>query len=246
MLKRKRGERKMPVPDALIVGAQRCGTTSMFVYLAHHPNIAPYIYDVESSYFTSFYDKPYKKYVEKFRDYKKGKISLEKSADYLHFDVTPRRVKEKNPNCKIIILLRNPVERAYSHYLHEVNFNNTEYLSFEDALNRRVITYYDLYHFNYLGIGQYVDHLGNWLRHFPPENIFVIRSEAFYKDPENYFFSAQNFLGLDPIIRLDEYRVLNKQEYEPMKMETRSKLKKYYKPFNDALDKVLAGGFKWK
>jgi|SRR5690242_3518862 len=122
----------MILPHFLIIGAQRCGTTSLFEYLARHPDVAP-----PSAKELHFFDSEYHKgdawYRERFPSLRNGFITGEATPYYIFHPHTPTRVRDWNSKVKLIVLLRNPVDRAYSHYHHEVRLG-TESLDFETAL----------------------------------------------------------------------------------------------------------------
>ena len=114
-------------PDFLIIGAPKSGTTSLFHYLSRHKNIIPSEYK-EPAFFTWHHDKGYNWYLSKFpnRLKKLNKLTFEATPLYLYFPDTPYKIKKHLPNVKFIVILRNPTERAFSHW----NFyNNSEYVN---------------------------------------------------------------------------------------------------------------------
>src|SRR5690242_8679107 len=102
-------------PHFLIIGAQRCGTTSLFEYLANHPEIVPPSVK-KIHFFDSEYEKGEAWYRARFPVLENGFITGEATPYYLFHPRVPKRVRNWNPNVKLIVLLRNPVDRAYSHF----------------------------------------------------------------------------------------------------------------------------------
>ena len=120
----------MKLPNFLIIGAQRCGTTTLYNQLVSHPDISPAT-TKELHYFDINFSKGIQWYKEQFND---ERIIGEASPYYIFHPLCPKRIFDIIPEVKIIVLLRNPVERAYSHYWHEIRLGK-ENLSFEDAIS---------------------------------------------------------------------------------------------------------------
>ena len=131
------------MPDFIIIGTQKGGTTSLYRYLIDHPNIAPiyikepHYFDIHfhkgigwyRSHFPTAVEKYYARHVEKH-----DLITGEASPYYLFHPRAPQRVAKTLPKAKLIILLRNPVDRAYSQYQHQLRQPGVEPLSFEEAI----------------------------------------------------------------------------------------------------------------
>src|SRR5207302_2712863 len=125
-------------------------------------------------------------------------ITGEASPYYLFHPHAPARAALVVPKTKLIVLLRNPVERAYSHYYHNIK-HRWETLSFEEALaqeetrtrdeGQRLAAdpHYNSYnhqHYSYLARGIYADQLQRWMDYFPKEQFFILKSEDFYATPD--------------------------------------------------------------
>ena len=133
------------LPNFIIIGVQRGGTTSLYKYLTKHPKIIPAI-KKEIHFFDNNFHKGISWYQSQFKQnrllmllYKKKKfydsITGEATPYYIYHPYGVERISKLIPNVKLIILLRNPVERAYSHYQHELRLK-VEKISFEDALKQ--------------------------------------------------------------------------------------------------------------
>ena len=132
------------LPDFLIIGAARSGTTSLYQYLTEHPSIIP---GVGKEIY--FFDKKFKKGINWYKSFFPTKFSMaiiknkqktkcitgEATPRYLHYPHAPKRIFEFLPKIKLIVLLRNPIDRAYSHYQMEVSSGNEE-LSFEESIEK--------------------------------------------------------------------------------------------------------------
>jgi hypothetical protein len=257
------------LPDYYIIGGQKCGTGSLYTYLNQHPNIQPSL-SKEPSYYDRYFDrglnwykvffpfKFHKFYYQKIL--KKKFVTGEASVRYLDHPFTPKRLKDVSPNAKFIVLLRNPIDRAYSQYTR-VSGTKRDSLSFEDAIGKenertehdyqKMISdeYYwpaDFFRLSYLSRGIYVDKLKRWMEIFPKERFLILQSEEFFKNTSEVYKQVIEFLGL-PKHELKEYRQIGKAKYkqEKMKPETRKKLIEYFKPHNQELYKFLGIEFDW-
>ena len=261
------------MPDFFILGAQKGGTTSLYYYLVKHPSIVP-AWRKELFFFSNSnnYQKglswyrgqfPFKirrYYAEHIR--KQDFITGEASPNYLYFPNVPKRVAEICPQAKLIVLLRNPVDRAYSHYRHQVA-REREKLSFEDAtaceeeriggdaekmvIDENYYSYnYDQY--SYLARGVYVDQLQRWFRWFPREQFLIHKSEDLYTNPATIFKQTVEFLNLPDLGPMKEYAVYNKARYTPpsdIDLKLRNRLAEYFEPYNLRLYELLDRDFGW-
>jgi hypothetical protein len=169
----------------------------------------------------------------------------EASPYYLFHPLAPARCSTLLPDAKIIAILRNPVDRAYSHYNHEIEIKQ-EWLSFEDALQAEpsrlrgeLARLYDdqsyqspaHIHHSYLARGEYVDQVKAWRRSFPAERFLLICFEEFFADPARQYERVQRFLGLPPVA-LEKTSEKNKLTYPKMVPSTREKLVVHFAPHN--------------
>ena len=198
------------LPNFFIVGAVKSGTTSLHNYLALHPQI--FMSPIKEPHFFSEVQpkKNQKKIVStisNIKDYLKlfecassEKMVGESSPSYLSEIGTAEKIKKCIPHAKIIIMLRNPIERAYSHYLMDVYMGN-EKLSFIDALNNDMSLPekgWGISHM-YVELGMYFKQVENYLSVFGPSNVLVIIFEDFIKNTNKTLELVRNFLELDPI-----------------------------------------------
>ncbi len=186
-------------------------------------------------------------------------ITGEASPYYLFHPHAARRIQAWDPAIKLIALLRDPVERAHSHYHHEVR-SGRETLSLESALaaeeerlrgeHDRIAadeTYHSPAHrnFSYLARGRYVEQLVGWMpRPFPREQVLILRSEDFYAAPAIVLRRVTDFLGLPPLA-LGRYARHNDGRTPAMNPRTRAFLQEYFRPFNARLYAFLGRDLGW-
>lgn len=257
------------LPDFLIIGGQKCGTTSLYNYLIEHPNILP-ARNKETRFFHTrryergefWYRASFPTEARKRRAEKEGGSKLitgESTPEYLFFPHVPSRARKTVPQARLIALLRNPVDRAYSHYHHKVR-NGRENLTFEEAMAREEERLsgeaeqiladpryysYSLDHFSYLSRGIYVDQLKAWRRFFPKSQLLILRSEDLYEDAPAVVGRTLEFLGL-PVVGTERYAKHNVGGYAGrLDPATRARLVDYFRPHNRRLYEYLDRDFDW-
>ena len=276
---RKATNRVRLLPDFLIIGGQRCGTSSLYYYLTEQPGVIS-ASTKEIHFFDDFYTNglkwyraqfptvPYKKYIENVR--KLHFLTGEASPYYLFHPHTPARIKAALPDAKLIVLLRNPIERAYSHHWLEV-MGKYESLSFEEAIRseqERTVgeldkmlkdeNYQSYNHrrFTYLARGVYIDQLQYWMDYFPREQFLILKTEDLYTHPASIVRQTLEFLGV-PSTEIDtnreykKYKVPSKTGYKAkdstpkMDSHTRAYLVEYFEAHNARLYEFLGRDLEW-
>jgi hypothetical protein len=250
------------LPDFIVVGAQRAGTTSLYNYLLRHPRVAPALVK-EVHYFDLAYHKGEGWYRAHFltrlrRASARRVLTGEASPYYLFHPRCAERIAGMVPRAKLVVLLRNPVDRAYSHYYHEVQ-RGREPLSFEEAIEREAqrlqgeedrllqeeCSYsFSHQHYSYLSRGIYVDQLKRFQPLFPREQLLVLKSETFFAEPKAVLNQVLTFLGLstwEPD-RLPKY---NMGTYRAMDRILRGRLTEFFRPHNERLYKHLGVDLGW-
>jgi hypothetical protein len=253
--------RRSILPDFLIIGAQKAGTTSLASYLAAHPCVvAPKWKEVH------FFDLNYANGVDWYRSHfpiatarlLKSRFHGQplRAGDatpyYLLHPQAPSRAADLIPTARIIILLRDPVDRAYSHYHHEVRLGK-ETLSFDKAIeaersridgeherleNEPSYQSVSYQHFTYLARGLYADQIARWLNYYCPAQFLVLSSEQFFESPARAYENVLKFLGL-PSWQLPAYPAEHVGRYVPMSAATRGWLRQFYAPHNQILRRQL-------
>ena len=249
-----------PLPDFLIIGAQKAGTTALYAYLRRHPAITGPSWK-EVSYFDRHYGRGEAWYRGNFpnRVRARGKLVGEASPSYIFHPLGPERVKALVPEARLVALIRNPVDRALSHYHHEVALGR-EPLRFEDALDaeedrlrgegERLAA--DPSYFSrawwshaYKSRGRYAEQLERWLAVFPREQLLILPSEDLGGEPERTHARVLDFLGAAPH-RLDAYPRVYDRQYEAMSPETRERLAAEFEAPNRRLYELLGRDLGWR
>ena len=255
----------MKKPDFLIIGVQRGGTSSLYRYLMEHSQIAAPV-DKELQFFTFNFHRGWDWYISQFpsfEDNRDGTISADKkiitgeaSPYYIFHPLTPERVKKWCPEIKLIVLLRDPVARAISHYHHCIRFR-LESLPIEEAFAQEFSRLaqeteklkadpeyysYNHQHLSYLSRGRYMEQLALWRAHFPPEQFLILQSEAFYANPTKILQQVTDFLGISAF-ELSEYYPHNQAEYPQASASIISNLSKYFETYNQQLYQYLEQEF---
>ena len=245
------------LPRFFIIGAQRAGTRSLYEELSRHPDVQPARTE-EVHFFSLFFDRGLRWFLSQFPPLAAGQMTGEASPYYLFHPLAPQRMHAVVPEAKLIVLLRDPVDRAYSHYQLEVR-QGYEPLSFEDAIaaeeerlageEARILdddTYVSFthQHYSYLARGRYAEQLERWLARFPRQQLLVLRSETMAEDPVATFRRVTDFLGLAPHPAAAVGPV-NEASYPPMAPDTRRRLEAYFAEPNAALADLVGTGLTW-
>ncbi len=245
------------LPDFVIIGTQKGGTSSLYYYLSQHPQT-----QMSNPKEVHYYDINYKKGLAWYKShfpYKwNKKITGEASPYYIFHPHAPKRIHKDLPQVKIIMLLRDPVERAFSHYKMNVK-NGTETLSFEEAIDKENERLEDdiskmqsneLYAaqkhrlYSYVNRGLYSDQLKNWLQYFPLEQMMIIKSEDFFQNTEVIVKQVLDFLQLEESSNI---KFINKNKGVPgkFKEETRNRLKTFYEKSVQNLSELSGKQISW-
>jgi hypothetical protein len=250
------------LPSALIIGAQKGGTTSLFNYLVEHPDVLPPLTKE-----VHFFDLHYARGVTWYRGrfpythlLRSGSLTVDASPYYLVHPHAPERAVRLLPQARLIAVLRNPVDRALSHYQHEVR-SGREPLSFEEAIEREPErlageedrmradpSYYSYAHhrYSYLRRGLYLEQLRRWVECFPRSQLLVLQSEDLFQDPEAAMAVVHRFLGLRPH-SLKDYKPFYPGNYDPgLPAALRARLADYFEPHNQELYQWLGKEFAWR
>jgi Sulfotransferase domain len=256
------------LPDYLIIGAQRAGTTSLHRYLVQHPAVGTTLRTKGVHFFDTAYDRGMSWYAARFptrlyawyvaRRHGVELVTGEASPYYLFHPHVPGRVAEHLPQVKLIALLRDPVQRAYSHYQHEVA-RGFETLPFEEAIaaepdrlaaeTGRLLAdpgyrSFAHQHHSYLARGRYAEQLDRWRARFDDRQLLVLSSECFFREPEATFRRVLEFLEL-PAFTPGAYEKHNAHDYRRMGDEVRGRLVEHYREPNRRLYESLGDDLGW-
>lgn len=250
------------LPSFIVIGAQKSGTTSLRGYIKQHPYVRMSFHKE-----VHFFDRHYSEGVDWYRSQfpilrnKHSSIAIgESSPYYLVYPHAPRRIHALLPSAKLIAILRNPRERAISHYYHQVKKNRESLpimqalLAEEDRISdgwkqMEKDEYYlptDHRYYSYKQRGIYVDQLKQYYEFFDKDNILVINSERLFSNPQNVLYDISIFLGIDPIldgIKLSHRNVGIRKNTIPE--EVKHYLNDYFLPHNKRLYELIGQDYKW-
>lgn len=255
-------------PGFMVIGGQRCGTTSIFKVLAEHPQVLRPPVDKGTDYFTLYYYRDLDWYRGHFplarlaraRTRRAGApVAFEACTYYMFHPFALERVAKAYPDIKLVAMLRDPVERAFSAYKHELARGFETETDFERALDleperlvgeverMRTDLRYESHphrHQAYLARGQYVDQLERAFALFPREQVHVMESEAFFERPAQEYEQLLAFLGLSPFTpaAFDQH---NARPSKPMAASAHERLTAHYAPYDERLSDLLGRPPHW-
>lgn len=232
--------------DFLIIGTQKGGTTALHNMLSLHPKVN-LSSEKELHYFDNekrYNSKELFEYHNHF-NFEEGCITGESTPAYLYYESCPQRIWKYNPNIKLIILLRNPIKRAYSHWnmnkkLDWVEGEFTDVFTLEEASFKKSRPFQDKRH-SYLERGYYTEQLRRYYRFFPKQNIHIVKSEDFFSNTSQELMSIYDFLGLKSNINIDfdEVNIHNRSYASKMSSKEFRQLKHIYKFEIKQLERML-------
>jgi len=251
------------LPDFLIVGTQKGGTTSLYHYLTQHKNIAKSSRK-EINYFNLSNRQPLKDYqlyfplkIKKFFNPKL--ICGEATPDYIIYPQLPKLIKETIPNVKIIMVLRNPVDRVFSHYSHNLMMKR-EWLSLEEAIEfeekrigknhvnvftNKVDMIKNYSNYSYINKSIYHEQVSHYKEFFGDNNILILQSEKLFKNPLEITNLCLDFLNLERLSKIEDEPKNTRKVKIDIDEDLNLKLKEYFAPHNEKLFEVINKRFDW-
>lgn len=190
--------------DFIIAGAQKCGTTALHECLIAHPEIfmpknkEVHYFDNEHLYKN---DPGYKRYHSFFDEHEDQKVLGEATPIYIYWHGALERIHQYNKEMKVIIILRNPIERAYSHWNMERSRGN-EHLPFIEAIQQEISRCADILPaqhrvYSYVDRGHYIDQLRKLWNIFPKKQTLIINSTSLRHDQRDTLLEVYEFLGIE-------------------------------------------------
>lgn len=250
-----------PLPDFLVIGAQKSGSTTLYDYLVQHPDVRAaltkevHYFDDNFSRGAGWYRSNFPLAARRQRTWLTG----EASPYYLLHPLAPGRAGSTVPAAKLLVLLRHPVDRAYSHYQHE-RAKGYETLPFTEAVAREedrtsgawealrsgaVDEAPAVQHYTYLARSRYDEQVARWLEHYPSEQLLATSAEELFRDPAPVLRRVFAFLGVDPDVRV-EYRRLNARSYDDLSPAVRRRLGEHFGPSVERLQHLVGETFAWE
>lgn len=258
------------LPDFLVLGAMRAGTSSLFRYLGAHPAVAPSLRK-ETEYFSLWYGRGESWYRAHFPLQSTSGVGpqqcFEATPYYLAHPHAPPRARAALPEAKLVVMLRDPVARAISHHRHLVRLG-IEPLPFQEAIERepdrlagewdRLVadpSYRSRNHhlFSYLARGRYAEQLERWFEQFPRDRFLILEHETFFRDPHAGFAELLRFLELPPW-HPAEFRNYSHSDLgearrtygrRSLAPSTKTALRKHFEPHDRRLGRLLGKPPAW-
>jgi Sulfotransferase domain len=303
----------LPKPDFLLLGGAKCGTTSFAAYLPAHPQVAPWV--VKEPNYWSWRKPTAEQYQALFSNSEplaepgpSDQIAGDYSTSSIIHPMVPRRVRASLPKVKLIVMLRNPIDRAYSHFIMSQRSGLEKEQSFDAIVRKEIEQVPDLlaahrngfedpagtiesccqdkagkplsfsvhnqnwtqrplkldidlqafYYTSYVFRSIYCDQVERWLTLYPREQLLVIQSEKFFRDPARYMSVSAEFLGLQAHNFSADNELLRHyggsasgdwappEKYPPMSKATRKLLSNFFIPYNEKLFRLIGEKYRWK
>ncbi len=264
------GDRRT-LPDVLVLGGQRCGTSSLYKYLGRHPDVVPSLRK-EVDYFTFDYWRGEEWYRAHFPLEMRRTLSQRRGKPFVTFEATPnylldRRAAERAhglvPDAKLIVLLRDPAQRAVSQYHHNLRLEH-EPLDLLDALRaeeERLAGEYErlaadpkyrafpLRRHSYVERGRYAEQIARWLEWYQRDQLLVLRFDALIRRPVETLGRIQDFIGVPrwqpPEFRNHSYAGDGSSGYPEPSPQVRGFLDEQFAAPNAELVAMLGEEYRW-
>ena len=242
-------------PDFIIAGASKSGTSSIYYYLSRHPQIL-LSHKKELDFYWQHYERGIDWYLAHFPSLtdRPDFLTGEATPNYLRFPQVAQRIKDTFPETKIIILLRNPVDRAISWHYHKVNTGLSK-LDLTTAIATEIerlasvseaeITNTGFYNPDNIMSSLYIYKIKPWIETLGRDKFLILKSEDFYLNPQQNMAKVFEFLNL-PINELENYPKVNAGSYQEIDPKIRKTLADYFVPYNKQLEAYLNMEFNWE
>lgn len=261
------------LPDVYVLGATKCGTSSLYVYLTRHPLfVGAYLKELQflqdlPHFETNYHhdrvaaalwgdwssgEAAYRKFFPRVSTLERagapwGRRALtgEATPFYLYSAAAAERVAALTPEARFVIMLRNPVDRTFSDYHMHVRRDPDESRPLEQAIEDELSGRCRRFRLRYLHQGIYEPHVRTWMERFGRDRFLVLRAEDFFTDTRAEVRRTFEFLGLPPH-ELDDYPVVNQGSYQKkLGGRARQRLVELFRPHNRRLSEYLERDFAW-
>ena len=248
------------IPNFIVIGVKRCGTTTLYEQLSEHPCIEKSAHD-NLGFFNNNFELGMNWYKSHFvTNFRKKEIER-KYGKFATYDVTSSYIQKKKtaqnifktlPNVKLILILRNPTDRAYSEYNQNI-IDENESRDFTELIKQEINEIQNMENgnlefssdkINLVKKGIYEKQISPWLEVFPRKQILIISTEEFGEKTTETYDKIFRFL------ELPEYKIKNKKRhrkgtYEAMDDKTRKILDDFYESYNSKLFQKIEETFRW-
>lgn len=245
-------------PDFIIIGAEKCGTTSLYDEIGRHPQVLGAL-EKEPYFFSEFYDFGRDWYLANFPSIKTGSKyrTGEASTTYLTDANAPARIAADLPHARLMMIMRDPVARAVSQYNQLAKLGRISKSleqAFADEL-QVLLAAQDPYTVraqcheagrSCLWRSIYIMFLDRWLKHFPKEQLLVLRSEDYFANPDSTMGKVWAFLGLDVPTSVDSPMSNQGEKTASVSNDLAMELRAFFQPFNRRLSETLGWDCGWQ
>ena len=256
---RKATASRRALPDFVVIGGQRCGTTSLFESLSQHHDIEP-SFSKEVHYFDLFHERGLDWYRAHFplASRMSGSVCFEATPNYLSSVHAPGLMHAVMPDTKMIVLMRDPVERTHSSWklrVYEGSDDRPFVKAVEEELAGVTVTYEDVLddrrqhmaramRWSYVEKSRYAEHLTRWFEVFDRDQFLILESEALFANPADGLASIEAFVGIDhdPTVTLPRSNFTAASSIDP---PVRQYLTEYFAPHNERLTELTGLTFTW-
>lgn len=257
------------LPDFVIIGAAKGGTTSLYGWLSEHPFVAPasqkevHYFDYNSYRGLDWYRRHFPLARDRAQfaaEHGRPFLTGEASPSYMSHDWAPERLARALPRAKLLVTLRNPVERAYSQFQMSRREGEEPLESFIEAVEAeaarlapelartkvdRRYNSWPIGCWSYLLRSRYAEQLARWFEFFGREQFHVLTLEDLASDQQQAMDRVHEFLGL-PGYRYADLKPLHTASYDAIPAEARAKLSEYFRPHNERLYELLGVNLGWQ
>jgi len=255
--------RVRPLPDFIVIGAQKSGTSSLFAYLSQHPELTPsfgkgvHFFDGGREVGVDNYRRGEAWYRAQFpiAGNSPNARAFEASPLYIFHPLVPSRMHKLLPHVKIIALLRNPTERAISHYFHERRKDREplqimQALAAEEERLAPILRDEDYGNpsfrsYSYKSRGHYAEQLSRYLACFSREQILVLSSEHLFLQPSETLRAVFEFVDVDPDQEISDLRARNVGSRSGVGPDVRRYLDEHFSSPNAALYELIGARLGW-
>jgi sulfotransferase family protein len=253
-------------PSFIIAGAQRAGTTTLYRVLSDHPAVARPTVSKGIGYFDIHYARGPRWYLGHFplawlarRRHGPDAATFESSGYYLYHPLAAERIARDLPDVRVVVMVREPVERAYSAHRHELA-RGYETEEFETAVAleeeriageaERIVAdpsyaSFDHRHHSYLARSRYSEQIDRLIDHLGADRVYIVDADVFFADPAREFDRLRSWLGL-PEWQPEKVAQWNAQPRTPMAPELRARLERYFEPYDARLAEQMGRAPSWR
>lgn len=267
--------------ELIILGGQKCGTSALAAYLNNHPSCSLLIGGKEPRYFSAYYpgEATIERYLIKKMPLKKmwqckKMFFFDATAGYIYLEDVPERIYKYNPDIKLILLVRNPIDRAYSEYMMDYNYAQREYVFWEDPQGEYLSKLKDPAHYPFswfideeirkmenagsispstfyypdmLRKGLYSEQLERYYHYFKPEQILILEDQELKNRRQETLARVEACIGIPRHEWLEDtlINVFEGKYFSAMPEDCRDRLRTFFAPWNEKFFKLINRRFEW-